>query len=348
MPGDAQLSVLMSAFNAEERLPAALESLFAQTYEDFELIVVDDGSTDATPDILAACDDPRLSVLTNAENIGLTPSLNRAIAASRGVLLARLDADDRALPDRLRLQVDWMDAHPETVVVGSGYRTVSSRGQEPGVHAPPASDGEIRWQMLLYNAFCHSTVMFRKGALDGEPYAYDENLPCAQDYDLWMRLLRHGEGANLPEILVERCLHDHSMSTQRFTEQQRLADDISRRAIEPLIGAERCERIDVSRLRTALNRPVVTGSAALTRKDFDDLATLFELSDIIIERHRLPSPLAQRMRARLKRQITRGLASSALLPAFFRGWVNPGQRLGLLFDGVAVRAGGRGGMQRGS
>lgn len=324
MQDGVKLSVLMSAYNAERCLPAALSSLFEQSFGDFELIVVDDGSSDATADILAACKDPRLTVLTNPDNRGLTRSLNRAIAHSRGELLARLDADDRALADRFRLQVDWMETHPATVVLGSHYRTVSAGGQELGVHAPPESDGEIRWQMLFNNAFCHSAAMFRRSSLDDEPFAYDEALTCAQDYDLWMRLLRHGEGANLPVVLVERSLHDHSVSSQHFLEQQRLADAISRRGIEALLGVERAGRIDVGRLRGGLQWPV---SAALTRRDFDDVATLFDLLDIITRQHRLPDKVAGHMREKLKRQITRGLAPQALLPAYFRGWVNLGERL---------------------
>ncbi|MGI9509425.1 MAG: glycosyltransferase family 2 protein [Geminicoccaceae bacterium] len=327
MSKDMKLSVLMGVYDAERHLPAALASLFAQSFEDFELIVVDDGSTDGTADILASCEDPRLMVLTNTENIGLTRSLNRALARSRGALLARLDADDRALPDRFRLQVDWMETHPETVVLGSRYRTVSTEGGMLGTHAPPVSDGEIRWQMLFNNSFCHSAVMFRRSALECEPFAYDETLTSAQDYELWTRLLRQGEGANLPAVLVERCLHDQTITRMRHEEQQQIADDISRRGIEALIGAERARRIDVRRIRRALDRPVVPPADALTQQSFDDIATLFELSDIIIRRHCLPAPVAQRMRARLNRQITRALAPKALLPAFFRGWVNPGQRL---------------------
>ena len=110
-----------------------------------------------------------------------------------------------------------MESHPKTVVLGSHYRTVSAEGQVLGTHAPPECDGEIRWQMLFNNAFCHSAAMFRRSALDGEPFAYDETLTSAQDYDLWTRLLRHGEGANLPAVLVERCIHEHTRSPRRVS-----------------------------------------------------------------------------------------------------------------------------------
>ena len=142
-----------------------------------------------------------------------------------------------------------METHPETVVLGGHYRTVSPEDQELGVHRPPESDGEIRWHMLFNNAFCHSAVMFRRSALDGEPFAYDETLTCAQDYDLWMRLLGHGEGANLPAVLVERSVHDHSMSepalrgtaTPRRCDQPAWDRSVARHRAR---GPDRCRAIE--------------------------------------------------------------------------------------------------------
>ena len=203
MTGPA-VSVLMGVHNGAPWITWAVASVLGQTLGDLELIVVDDGSTDSTPTLLAAGRDPRLAVERQAR-AGLTPALNRALARARAPLLARLDADDVALPERLERQRTFLASHPDVGLLGTAARVVDERDREVDVIRPPEDDRAIRRALIRRNPFVHSSVMLRR-ALVERVGGYDASFPVAQDYDLWLRLSRLTRMANLSEPLVVRRL----------------------------------------------------------------------------------------------------------------------------------------------
>jgi hypothetical protein len=238
----------MSVHNGERHLAEALRSILGQSWRDLELIAVDDGSTDATAAMLAeaAAGDARLRVVTLGENIGLTRALNRGLAVARGELIARMDADDVAEPERLAEQAACLDARPEVVVVGTACRVIDDEGRVSPGWRVPLTDAAIRWRLLFHNPFIHATVMFRRSALEADGGGYDENLACSQDMELWGRLLEHGRGANLPRPLARFRRHVASVSVTRAAEQQRVAGDLAwarMRALAPglVISREQAE-----------------------------------------------------------------------------------------------------------
>lgn len=199
-----KVCVVMSAYNASETLEQTLASLSFSTIKDWEAIIVNDASCDDTGDQLeafAACD-RRVRVLHNDENWGLPASLNRAIDATRSPYLARLDADDILLPDRLSRQCAFLDAHPEVGVLGMGAYIIDGAGRARGYKAPLPSQ-IIPWAKLWRVPFIHPTVMLRLDTLDAHGLRYDPAFRLAQDFELWSRLLCVTDGANLerPGIL---------------------------------------------------------------------------------------------------------------------------------------------------
>ena len=223
------VSVLMAVRDGAPWVGGAVESVLAQTAGDLELIVIDDGSTDATPDLLGRIRDPRVRV-ERRPHAGLTRSLNRALALARAPLLARLDADDLALPARLERQRAFLDAHPEVGLLGTGAREVDETGRDVAVVRPPEDDSAIRRVLIRRNPFVHSSVMMRRAALErgGD---YDESLRVAQDYDLWMRLSRVTRLANLPEALVVRRLIGGRVSLERDADRLRAEARVRWRAV---------------------------------------------------------------------------------------------------------------------
>ena len=215
--GAPAVSVLMSVRNGEPWVRPAVLSVLAQTASDLELIVIDDGSTDATADLLAALREPRLRV-ERQEPVGLTRSLNRALALARAPLLARLDADDVALPERLARQRAFLDEHLDVGLLGTGAREVDPSGREVGIVSPPAEDADIRRALIRANPFVHSSVMMRRSVLE-RVGGYDEALAVAQDYDLWMRMSRITRLGNLPNPLVVRRLLPGRVSAVRDAER---------------------------------------------------------------------------------------------------------------------------------
>jgi glycosyltransferase involved in cell wall biosynthesis len=198
------VSAVVAAWNAEAWVGEAVASLLAQTLAEVEVIVVDDGSTDRTPDVLAAIADPRLRVERRA-HAGLAAALNAGLALARAPLVARLDADDLALPERLGRQAAFMRAHPDVVLLGTAAREVHPDGRQARVVWAPVEDRALRRALRWRNPLVHSTVMLRAGAVAAAG-GYDATLEVAQDYDLWIRLAAHGRLASLPEVLVTRRL----------------------------------------------------------------------------------------------------------------------------------------------
>jgi glycosyltransferase involved in cell wall biosynthesis len=197
----------------------AVASVLAQTLSDLELIVVDDGSVDATPALLADVDDTRLHVERQSRT-GLTRALNVALARASAPLVARLDADDIALPERLQRQVAFLDAHSEVGVVGSAAREIGEDGLEVRVVRPPEDHVALRRALIRRNPMVHSTVTMRRGAVEAVG-GYDARFAVAQDYDLWMRLVAVTRLANLPEALVVRRLLPGRVSVARDTDRLR-------------------------------------------------------------------------------------------------------------------------------
>ena len=207
------VSVLMSVHNGAAWVTRAVGSVLDQTLTDLEIIVVDDGSTDATPTLLAALRDPRLRVEWQART-GLTRSLNRALRLAHGPLVARLDADDLALPDRLARQRAFLDAHSDVGLLGTGARELDADGRLVRVISPPADDRAIRRVLIRRNPFVHSSIMMRR-ALVERAGGYDASFRVAQDYDLWLRLSEITRMANLSEPLVIRCLVPGRVTLER-------------------------------------------------------------------------------------------------------------------------------------
>jgi glycosyltransferase involved in cell wall biosynthesis len=197
------VSVILPVYNDERFIARAIKSILDQTYTDFELIVVDDGSTDGTADVLKAINDSRLRVIYQA-NQGISAALNRAIVLSKGKYIARMDSDDIACPKRLALQVEFLDWHLDYGLVGSACEIVTENNQRIRMFRVPLTDRAIRRAMVWVNPIVHSSVMIRKSILDQVGY-YDVRLSTiGHDYELWWRTLARSKAANLESNLITR------------------------------------------------------------------------------------------------------------------------------------------------
>lgn len=219
-------------------LRAALDSVLGQTFDDFELLVVDDGSLDDTADILASVRDPRLRLLRNAESQGVTRSLNIGLQAARGTYVARMDADDLCAPDRLARQVAFLDAHPDHVLLGSSLLSIDAQGRVLRRRIKPMNDMRLRWAMLFRTVIHHPTAMFRRVMPDGAPAKYDESCAAAQDYELWLRLLQQGKGAILAEPLLSYREHPESVSAKKLALQKATIQRCSAAFIRSVVAPE--------------------------------------------------------------------------------------------------------------
>ncbi len=202
------ITVLMSVHNGLPFLAEAVSSVLAQTFFDFEFLILDDASTDGTADYLRTLSDPRVRVITLAENIGLTAALNRGLHEARGEFIARQDADDLSHPRRLELQFGFMKMNPACAVVGSQAWLADARGRSLGKKNFPLGYRGICFAHLFDNALAHSAAMFRRAAVDG----YDETFTASQDYELWSRLSERHALANLPQRLVTLRVLDASIT----------------------------------------------------------------------------------------------------------------------------------------
>ncbi|GAB0057072.1 hypothetical protein SIID45300_01393 [Candidatus Magnetaquicoccaceae bacterium FCR-1] len=230
-----RVTVLTSVYNGAPHLDAAIESILAQTWRDFEFLLIDDASTDASPMILAAWAgrDPRIRLVRNAENLGLTRSLNKGIALARGVWIARQDADDRSLPERLERQLRFLESHPEVGLLGSAAWILQENGQRESIpRGVPSRHLAIAWHLLFANPFFHASVMVRRELLLANPY--DESVRHSQDFELWGRLVSKTRAANLAEPLIELRHHDARISVRQHASQQATGMGIVQGRLEKL------------------------------------------------------------------------------------------------------------------
>ena len=221
--GMPAVSVVMAVYNAAPWLVEAVDSVLDQTFGDFELIAIDDGSVDATPDILKSYRDPRLRVIAQSRS-GQTPALNHGLRVARGPLIARMDGDDVCLPERFARQVAFLEAHPEVGLLGTACREISASGEVLRTITPPSDDRALRRILIRLNPFTHSSMMFRRSVLEESGW-YDERFMVAQDYDLWLRMSGLTRLASLDEPLVLRRLAPGQLSSARDT--TRIHDEVT-------------------------------------------------------------------------------------------------------------------------
>jgi glycosyltransferase involved in cell wall biosynthesis len=225
----------MAAHNDRRFLPEAVESLLGQGFGDLEFLIVDDGSTDGSADYLRGLRDARVRIISNPTNLGLTRSLNIGLDHATGSYVARMDADDVAEPERLRRQVEFLDANPDVGLLGTGRTLIDEHGHK--VADAPATSGRLRvlWKMLLGNAFAHPSVMLRRDVLERHGLRYDERYKTAQDYELWVRVLRCSRGDNLPDQLLRYRLRDNGISRSKKGDQLANHDRIAHAAVRTIL-----------------------------------------------------------------------------------------------------------------
>jgi glycosyltransferase involved in cell wall biosynthesis len=200
-----RVSVLMPAFNAERFLAPAVDSVLGQSHEDLELVVVDDGSTDHTFELLQeyARKDPRVRALRNEQNLGIVHTRNRAFAEAdpRSAFFALMDSDDVCEPARLALQLDFLSGHPDHALVGGNLILIDEAGAELGRRLYPSSYEAITSVITRFNPIAQPTATVRRSAIDAVG-TYDVRYPRCQDYDLWLRVARRFKIANLPAFTL--------------------------------------------------------------------------------------------------------------------------------------------------
>lgn len=227
-----KVTLLMPALNAERFLPETLASIWAQTCGDFELLAIDDGSTDRTPEILAACRDPRLRVLRNEKRLKLAGALNRGLNEARGEFVARMDADDLMRPDRLARQLAHVERHPEIGCCGGWVRTFGD-GLRKTLKFPCGAE-DLKAFSLFYSPFAHPSVLFRREWFEKEGLRYDGSYYPTEDYELWSRALAKFPCANLPRVLVDYRIHGNSMTGGEWRDMDAQTVRVQRRMLAQL------------------------------------------------------------------------------------------------------------------
>jgi glycosyltransferase involved in cell wall biosynthesis len=229
-----KVTVLMSVYNCERYLKKAVDSILNQTFRDFDFLIINDGSSDSTVEILKDYNDPRIKIIDNKKNLGLTRSLNKGLRLAKGEYIARQDADDISLPQRLEKQTEFLSSNPRTAVVGSWTEVIDEYDETKGIWRNITQPHLLKWRLLFSNQFAHCAIMFRKSAVK-DIGGYSVELNSAQDYDLWLRISFSWEVANIPEVLVKWRQWGKNISTIHRNYQHEIAKKISRRNLEYIL-----------------------------------------------------------------------------------------------------------------
>lgn len=321
------VSVLMTVYNGMPYLREAIESVLAQTFADFEFVIVDDGSTDGSLECIASYRDPRIRLWRNEANLGQTRSLNRGLDLLRGEYVARLDADDVCVATRLERQVEVLRARPDVAVLGTWMYDIDAQGTKTALVSRRWEDTGtyLAWLLLEICPLWHPTVMFRRDAVAAVG-GYDETFRIAQDYDLWMRLaLQRRWGAVVPEALVLCRRHGGQQTVVNEAVHRREVDTAHERMVRacwphgnaPALGL--LLRCDDAFWREARSRAEVAEAVAAVDGLTRGLRSRLELSD--------------REFTNLRRRLYRRLGLGARLGAKVATW--PGIAFYMILFGLS-------------
>lgn len=215
MQSMSMVSVVMPVYNAALYLEAAINSVLEQTFRDFEFIIINDGSTDGSVDILDRFQkqDKRIRVCHHLSNLGVIAALNAGCKLAGGKYIARMDADDISLTERFSKQVDFMDNNPDVGVCGTWMRLFGERNEEWRM---PVEAESVRCKLLFFSPLMHPTVMMRKSLMDKHNLYYREGFDHAEDYDLWERFSHYCPIMNIPEVLLLYRIHANQVTQRKI------------------------------------------------------------------------------------------------------------------------------------
>ena len=206
-----KVTVFIPVYNREQYVGEAIESILAQTFSDFEILLVDDGSTDSSVDTIRSYTDPRIRLICNEKNLGIPKTRNKGVEQARGEYMAMLDSDDQAYPDRLKKQVAFLDTRPEYAQVGSWCQMMDAQGHTLNkVKRQPVLPDDIHAQFLFRCAMSNRSIMARTAIL--QTYGYRNDFPRCQDYELHVRLAKKYKLGNIPECLVYGRIHPEQIT----------------------------------------------------------------------------------------------------------------------------------------
>lgn len=229
------ISVILPVYNCEKYVYEAVQSILNQTYTDFELLIIDDCSTDQTVSIIKSFSDARIHLIIKEKNSGYTDSLNYAITIAKGKYIARMDGDDISLPNRFQKQIEAMNANEEVILCGTGIQIIDS----DRILKHPVHHDDIKVKLCFSNTFFHPTVMFRKEAF--ADLNYNREFEPAEDYDLWTRLVFKGKLMNIDQVLLNYRVHPNQISNYKNEVQKNASAIAQLRMFQVLIEDEKID-----------------------------------------------------------------------------------------------------------
>lgn len=225
------VSIITSVYNCEKYVSEMIDSILAQTYYQWEMIIIDDASTDSTWDVISKYHDARIKKIRNTENEGLTKNLNKGIACAKGEYIARIDGDDIAYPNRLEVQVNYMETHPDIALSGCWMKIF---GEKTDIAQSNLDEEKMNINLIMNTVMFHPTFMIRKSILDKYGIRYNENLKYAQDYELEYQLSKYGKLSNISDVLVKYRIHNGQVSIEKYQEQMKCANIVRKEVLSDI------------------------------------------------------------------------------------------------------------------
>lgn len=235
MSSCSEVTVLMPVYNGEKYLRQAIDSILEQTFLDFEFLILNDGSTDRTMEIVESYNDSRIRMVHNEKNMKLIFTLNKGINLARGKYIARMDCDDISLPERLTKQVAFMDEHPEVGILGGSIYIIDGNGKRKYKVQYPTKHHVFCWGLCFYCPVAHPTVMMRKEVIVSVG-GYNNDMVHAEDYDLWYRLNRRTNFANLKDVLLYLRKHENCVSETYSSIHSENSTKVNQKIVSGVLG----------------------------------------------------------------------------------------------------------------
>lgn len=229
-----KVSVILPVYNAENTVKQALISIVNQTYNNLEIIIINDGSNDNTEEIVRSVADSRIIYVKNDKNEGLIYTLNRGLSMATGEYIARMDADDISLPDRLEKQVNFLDNNKDYIMVGGQIEFFGNTNSNKA-YILPCNDDDIRAGLLYYCPFYHPTVLFRKEVVSLYKLFYNKDYIHAEDYKMWSDISAIGKMYNIPDIVLKYRISDNQISNKYSLPQIKKSIQIKRENIKSFL-----------------------------------------------------------------------------------------------------------------